>query len=144
MDAPESPVPPAENAAYPTRRQRRVIWNALTALSALSLLAVAALTFYGFITFLAWSYPILLPIGLAVIIALVLDIPVTFLQKRGHNRETATLVVCLLAVKRLPDLQWAYLLPPLDEPDWRRFQAVVQMTDVDVHHAARARVRQQR
>ena len=33
-------------------------------------LGVAGLVFFGFITFLSWSYPILLPIGLGVIIAL--------------------------------------------------------------------------
>ncbi len=113
MDAPNEPGPmPEIPVDYPTRRQRRILWNALTAVAATSLLGVAALTFYGFITFLSWSYPILLPIGLAVIIALVLDIPVTFLQKRGHKRETATLVVCLLAVIAFL-IFWAYLLPPL-------------------------------
>jgi len=113
MDAPESPRPiPESPTDYPTPRQRRVLWNALTAVSALSLLGVAALTFYGFITFLSWSYPILLPIGLAVIIALVLDIPATFLQTRGLSRETATLTVCLLAVIGFV-VFWAYLLPPL-------------------------------
>jgi len=107
MDAPNPSDP-----AYPTPRQRHLIWSALTALSAMSLLVVAALLFYGFITFLSWSYPILLPIGLGVIIALVLDIPVSFLQKRGHKRETATLTVCLLAVVSFL-LFWAFLLPPL-------------------------------
>ena len=113
MDAPESPRPVPESATdYPTPRQRRLLWNALTAVAALSLLGVAALTFYGFITFLSWSYPILLPIGLAVIVALVLDIPATFLQKRGLSRETATLTVCLLAAIGFL-IFWAYLLPPL-------------------------------
>ncbi len=97
---------------YPTRRQRRVLWNALTAVAALSLMVVAALFFYGFITFLSWSYPILLPIGLAVIIALLLDTPVALLQKLGLKRETATLSVCVLAVVGFL-LFWAYLLPPL-------------------------------
>ena len=84
MDALPPSDPGADaSPAYPTPRQRRILWNAVTAIAAMSLLVVAALTFYGFITFLSWSYPILLPIGLAVIIALVLDPFVGFLQKRG-------------------------------------------------------------
>jgi len=87
------PVP-----AYPTSTQRRILWTALTALAATSLLGVAALVFFGFITFLSWCYPILLPIGLAMIIALVLEPIVDFVQKRGLRREAATLLVCLFAV----------------------------------------------
>jgi predicted PurR-regulated permease PerM len=113
MDAPSQPNSATEAlTTYPTPRQRRVMWNGLTAVAALSLLGVAALTFYGFITFLSWSYPILLPIGLAVIVALVLDPFVGFLQKRGLKRGTATLSVCILAVIGFL-LFWAYLLPPL-------------------------------
>ena len=105
MDEPSPSVSLTETSnSYPTPRQRRILWNALTAVAALSLLVVAALTFYGFITFLSWSYPILLPIGLAVIVALVLDPIVSFLQKRGLKRETATLTVCLLAVNRFHHL----------------------------------------
>ena len=99
-------------ASYPTRRQRRILWNALTTLAVTSLLGVAALVFFGFITFLSWSYPILLPIGLAVIIALVLEPVVAFAQTRGLKRGTAALLVCLLAVIGFL-LFWAFLVPPL-------------------------------
>jgi len=102
----------APNDSWPTNRQRRILWTALTALAATSLLAVAALVFFGFITFLSWSYPILLPVGLAVIIALVLEPVVAFAQKRGLERATATLLVCLLTVIGFL-LFWAFLLPPL-------------------------------
>jgi predicted PurR-regulated permease PerM len=99
-------------AAYPTVPQRRILWTALTALAVVSLLGVAALVFMGFISFLSWSYPILLPIGLAVIIALVLEPVVSFVQRRGFSRETATLMACLLTVIGF-FLFWAFLLPPL-------------------------------
>lgn len=109
-----SPATPDAEAgpAYPTASQQRLLWTALTALAGTSLLGVAAVVFTGFIAFLSWSYPILLPIGLAVIIALVLGPIVTFLQKRGVNRGTATLLVCLLAVIGFL-LFWSFLLPPL-------------------------------
>ena len=113
MDTPPPSAPVVEiPAVYPTPRQRRLLWNALTAVAAISLLAVAALTFYGFITFLSWSYPILLPIGLAVIIALVLEPIVDFVQRRGMSRETATLTVCILSVISFL-LFWAFIVPPL-------------------------------
>ncbi len=109
---PASPdMPPGVPSGYPTPRQRQMLWTALTAIAVLSLVGVAGLVFFGFITFLSWSYPILLPIGLAVIIALVLEPVVAFLQrKRSMKRETATLVVCVLAVV-LFLLFWSFLLP---------------------------------
>jgi predicted PurR-regulated permease PerM len=109
MDAPLEPESPG---SYPTPRQRHVLWTALTALAVLSLLGVAGLVFFGFITFLSWSYPILLPIGLGVIIALVLEPIVGFFQTRGMKRETAALTACLLVVVGFL-LFWAFLLPPL-------------------------------
>lgn len=113
MDAPTQPDSIAEApVAYPTNRQRRILWTALTALAATSLLGVAALVFFGFITFLSWSYPILLPIGLAVIVALVLEPVVVFFQRQGVPRSRATLEVCLMAVICFL-LFWAFLLPPL-------------------------------
>jgi predicted PurR-regulated permease PerM len=113
MDAPNQSAPMAEApAAYPTNPQRRILWTALTALAATSLLGVAALVFFGFITFLSWSYPILLPIGLAVIIALVLEPVVDFFQKQGVPRQRASIEVCLLAVIGF-FLFGAFLLPPL-------------------------------
>jgi len=89
---------PSTAEAYPTPQQRRLMWTAITTVSVCAMLAVAALVFWGFTAFLSWSYPILLPIGLAVIVALVLDPFVNFAQKRGLNRGNATLLVCLLAV----------------------------------------------
>jgi predicted PurR-regulated permease PerM len=113
MDAPNETGSIAKTpAAYPTAPQRRILWTALTALAVTSLLGVSALVFLGFITFLSWSYPILLPIGLAVIIALVLEPVVAFVQKRGMKRGTATILVCLLAAIGFL-LFWSFLLPPL-------------------------------
>jgi predicted PurR-regulated permease PerM len=106
--APETPAAPV----HPTEQQRRLLWTALTALAVTTLLGVAALIFLGFISFLSWSYPILLPIGLAVIIALCLEPGVAFVQKRGLHRGSATLLVCLFAVVAFL-LFWAFLLPPL-------------------------------
>ncbi|MCE0484055.1 MAG: AI-2E family transporter [Methylacidiphilales bacterium] len=97
---------------YPTAHQRALLWTALTALAVVSLLGIAALVFLGFVAFLSWSYPILLPIGLAIIIALVLDPIVNFFQKRGIRRGTATLLVSLLVLIAFLFF-WAYLLPPL-------------------------------
>jgi predicted PurR-regulated permease PerM len=113
MDAPTESDPSAQSpAAYPTNPQRRILWTALTALAVTLLLGVSALVFLGFIMFLSWSYPILLPIGLAVIIALVLEPVVAFVQKRGLKRGTATLLVCLLAVIGF-FLFWAFLSRPI-------------------------------
>jgi predicted PurR-regulated permease PerM len=112
MDAPVPDLSPEVSTTYPTPPQRRVLWSALTGLAFVSLLGVAALVFFGFITFLSWSYPILLPIGLAVIVALVLEPIVGFVQRRGLKRGTSTLLVCVLAVIGFI-LFWAFLVPPI-------------------------------
>ena len=123
MDTPTPTDSMAENSAtYPTPPQRRILWTALTAMAVLTLLGVAALVFLGFITFLSWSYPILLPIGLAVIIALVLEPVVTFAQKkRDMKRENAALLVCILAVVGLV-LFWAFLSGPIINSTAQFFQ----------------------
>jgi predicted PurR-regulated permease PerM len=112
----KEPFPPAREpapAAYPTTEQRRILWTALTALAVVLLLGVAGLVFFGFITFLTWCYPILLPVGLAVIVALVLEPVVSyFTRQRGMKRESATLFVCALSVVGFL-LFWAFLLPQL-------------------------------
>jgi predicted PurR-regulated permease PerM len=112
-DEPHSTTPQSSaSSTYPTEQQRRLLWISLTALALTALLGVAALIFLGFIAFLSWFYPILLPIGLAVIIALCLEPFVGFAQKRGLRRDSATLLVCLLTVVAFL-IFWAFLLPPL-------------------------------
>jgi predicted PurR-regulated permease PerM len=110
-----------------------------------AILYVAALVFKEFITFLSWSYPILLPIGLAVIIALVLDPFVHFAQKRGMGRGNATLLVCILAVVGF-FVFWAFLgqalvaetggffkqLPDVMKAGLTKLQAVAGQPDKDV------------
>ena len=120
---PEATLEPENAPGSPTDQQRRILWMALTALAVTALLGVAALVFLGFIAFLSWSYPILLPLGLAVIVALVLDPVVDFLQKRGLQRGLATIIVCLLTVVAFL-LFWAYLLPALADQLGKFFNAL--------------------
>jgi predicted PurR-regulated permease PerM len=122
---------PERSMERPTERQQRILWNALTALAVLSLVGVAALFFYGFITLLSWCYPILLPVGLAVIIALVLEPVVAFMQSRGMKRERATLLVCALAAVGFL-LFWAFLLPPLLEQMGGFFKSLPALMDKGV------------
>jgi len=90
--------PPESPQDYPTADQKRLFWTTLVALAVMALIGVATLVFMGFITFLSWSYPILLPLGLAVIVALVLEPVVAFLERRGLRRISSTLIVCILSV----------------------------------------------
>jgi predicted PurR-regulated permease PerM len=106
----------------PTPLQRSILWTALTALAVLSLVGVAGLVFFGFVAFLSWCYPILLPIGLAVLIALLLEPLVGFLQKRRKmKRENAALSACLVTVVAFV-LFWAFLSGPLIDSGARFFE----------------------
>ncbi len=107
---------------HPTGTQRRILWTALTALAVLALVGVAGLVFFGFVGFLSWCYPILLPIGLAVMIALVLEPLVSLLQRRRNmKRESAALVACLVAVLGFV-LFWAFLSGPLIDSGTKFFK----------------------
>src|SRR5580698_4607703 len=120
MDAPEPPDPLP--VSHPTGMQRQILWTALTALAVLALVGVAGLVFFGFVAFLSWCYPILLPIGLAVLIALVLEPLVSSLQKkRNMKRENAALTACLLTVIAFV-LFWAFLSGPLIDSGAKFFQ----------------------
>ena len=107
MPEPESLDP--SPIAHPSPAQRRILWTALTSLAVLALVGVAGLVFFGFVAFLSWCYPILLPIGLAVMVALVLEPGVSLIQRRRKmRRENAALLVCMLTVAALV-LFWAFL-----------------------------------
>lgn len=132
-------------ASYPTPRQRRLLWTALSTFALIALVGTAALIFFILVGFLSWSYPVLLPLGVAVIVALVLDPLVNFLENHvGLGRRHGTLVVCLLAVLAFIAF-WAYLLPPLVQQSGAFFASIqkgintvsVEMQDfLDPHPAA--------
>ena len=107
-----SPETPPSSHGYPTAAQKRLLWTSLTALAVMGLLGVAALVFIGFTSFLSWFYPVLLPLGLAMIVALVLEPVVDFLERRGWQRGISTVAACALAVIGFI-IFWSFVLPPL-------------------------------
>jgi predicted PurR-regulated permease PerM len=130
-EEPFVPTEPSANRPVPSLEQRRILWHALTALAVTAIVGMAALIFFGFISFLSWAYPVLLPIGLAVIIALVLEPVVNLIQKRGVHRGTATLGVCVLAVVAFL-LFWLFLLPPLVAEGGKFIQSLPRWIDEGV------------
>jgi predicted PurR-regulated permease PerM len=107
MSAPENP-----RDGQPSVGQKRLIWTALTVAALAALLVVAGLAFMGFLAVLSWSFPILMPLGLAVLVALVAKPVVDFLENHGWNRMVTTLVVCVLLVLGFI-VFWAFILPPI-------------------------------
>ena len=108
MSTPEVPGP----SVVPSLDQKRILWTALTGVSVAVLLAVSVLAFMAFLQLLSWSYPILLPLGLAVLVALVCKPVVDFLEARGLPRMPSTLAVCVLLVA-IFIIFWAFILPPI-------------------------------
>jgi predicted PurR-regulated permease PerM len=107
MSTPDVPGP-----SVPSLEQKRILWTALTGVAVAALLAVFALGFMAFLQLLSWSYPILLPLGLAVLVALVCKPVVDFLEARGLPRMPSTLAVCVLLVAAFL-IFWAFILPPI-------------------------------
>ncbi len=118
-DAKES-LAPATPSLRPSPAQLQIIWSALTLVAIFTLLAGLALIFFGFVQLLSWSYPVLLPIGLSVLLALLLDIPVSFLCRTGYSRTVSSLAV-LSIVFILFVLFLTFLLPPLIEQSHKFF-----------------------
>jgi len=107
MSTPEVPGP-----QIPSADQKRILWTSLTGVAVAVLLAVSALAFMAFLQLLSWSYPLLLPLGLSVLVALVCKPVVDFLEARGLPRMPSTLAVCGLLVA-LFIVFWAFILPTI-------------------------------
>jgi predicted PurR-regulated permease PerM len=98
--------------ASPTMEQKRFLWTALTVVAFAALLVMADLAFTDFLAFLTWFFPVLMPLGVAVLVALVAKPVVDFLEERGLNRMATTLAVCVLFVVGFV-VFWAFILPPI-------------------------------
>ena len=127
----EPPLPGPVRSSPPTPEQMRLIWAAVTALSLLLMVGVSLAVFWGFVSLLSWSYPVLLPIGLAVIIALVLEPVVEFLQRCGLSRRIGTLSSCLGA-GIIFILFWIFLLPALVTEGGKLIGSLPKMIDESI------------
>jgi predicted PurR-regulated permease PerM len=107
MSAPEE-----SSRRSPSAEQVQLFWTALTILALAAVFVVAACAFELFLKLLNWSYPILLPLGVAVLIALICKPLVDFLENRGLPRMPTTLAVCVLLVVGFI-IFWAFILPPV-------------------------------
>jgi predicted PurR-regulated permease PerM len=107
MSAPEE-----SSRRSPSADQLQLFWTALTILALAAVFVVAACAFELFLKLLNWSYPILLPLGVAVLIALICKPLVDFLENRGLRRMPTTLAVCVLLVVGFL-IFWAFILPPV-------------------------------
>jgi predicted PurR-regulated permease PerM len=105
-------TPEGSQNGSPTTEQKRFLWTALTVVALAALLFLAGKAFTDFLAFLNWSFPILMPLGVAVLVALVAKPVVDFLENRGWNRMATTLAVCVLLVFGFI-VFWAFILPPI-------------------------------
>jgi predicted PurR-regulated permease PerM len=105
-------TPGESPSTYPTPDQKRIIWISLTGLALAGLLVVGCAAFVALLKLLSWSYPLLLPLGLAVLVALIFKPAVDFLEARGLPRMPVTLGICIFVVGGFI-LFWAFILPPV-------------------------------
>jgi predicted PurR-regulated permease PerM len=105
-------TPGEPHASHPSPEERQLLWSALSLFSLAVIVAVAGAAFWAFLHLLSWSYPLILPLGLAVLVALVCKPVVDFLEGHGLPRMPTTLCVCVLVVAGFI-LFWAFILPPV-------------------------------
>ncbi|HSI82277.1 MAG: AI-2E family transporter [Candidatus Methylacidiphilales bacterium] len=99
---------------YPTPKQKAVIWAAVTSLSWVIILAIVAAGAYLAMLLMSLLYPVLLPIGVAGVLAFLLDPAVEALVKRGFSRS-ASIWTLLAAVVLVLCIILLFIIPPLIE-----------------------------
>jgi predicted PurR-regulated permease PerM len=92
----QPPQPKAEDASkdevFPTIEQKRVMWTALTTLAWAVILGITFGILLALYMLLKVVYPVLLPLGVAAIIAFILDPVLEWLEKHGFSRLASLLV----------------------------------------------------
>ncbi|MDQ2867975.1 MAG: AI-2E family transporter [Verrucomicrobiota bacterium] len=78
---------------YPTVWQRQTIWSAASAISVCVLFAIVIAVIWIMANVVGFLQPILVPVAIALILAYLLDLPVTYLCRRGLSRLKAILLV---------------------------------------------------
>lgn len=97
---------------YPTRFQRKTIWNALTGISILIIGTLIAGLIWLTGETLGYLQPVLVPLAVAGIVAYLLDPIVTWLQNRGLSRIKAVIYVFACFIILLTVLGFL-IVPPI-------------------------------
>jgi predicted PurR-regulated permease PerM len=101
--------------SYPTPQQQRIIWTALTGLSLAAIGAVILLATWLLGHVVKLLYPVLLPIGVAAVIAYILEPVVDWMEKRCHLGRRLALLLLFLAIIVGVILFFVILVPPLTQ-----------------------------
>lgn len=108
---------------YPTRWQRKTLWNAITLAALISIGAMVALLLWLGGQVLGFLQPVLIPVAVAGVLAYLLEPVVAWLCQRGMSRLSATLVLFAgLAIGLL--LLGASVVPPLYAQSQRLIQSM--------------------
>lgn len=96
---PTEPPPPdgetsprRQQAEFPTVEQKRILWAALTTLAWAIILGITFAILLGLYAVVKIIYPVLLPLGVAAIIAFILDPVLEWFEKHGFSRLSSLLM----------------------------------------------------
>lgn len=98
---------------YPTAQQKRIIWTAATGLALAAIGAVIVLVAWLAGQIIKTIYPVLLPLGVAAVIAYILDPVLEWLENRFHLNRRISLLVLFIGVIVTAALFVLILAPPL-------------------------------
>lgn len=99
--------------SYPTPQQQSILWTAITGLALAALGGVILLAAWLCGQVLKLIYPVLLPIGVAAVIAYILDPALEWLERRFRLSRHASLLLLFLGVLIVLSLFLLVLVPPL-------------------------------
>lgn len=132
--APHHPGP-LVTEEYPTTQQKAVIWGAATALSWVVILAIIGAGVYLGLMFVGLMWPVLLPVGVAGVVAFLLDPAVEALVKRGYSRA-ASIWILLALVALVGSLLLLYIVPPLVKQIMEMSEGVPKVVEFAKRQAA--------
>ncbi len=120
---------------YPTRYQRKILWNALTGLAFFTIGILLACFIWLVGQALGLLQPVLVPLAVAGIIAYLLDPIVSWLQKKNLSRLKAVIVVFASFIVIFSLLAWIIIPPIVSQlTDEAKLQALNKNTSELLHN----------
>ncbi|MEM1057849.1 MAG: AI-2E family transporter [Verrucomicrobiota bacterium] len=107
--------PPPKQTGFPKPEQLRVMWMALTALSWALIACLLLALGWLLVELLGLIYPVLFPLGVAAIVAFILDPAIMWFERRGFSRPLSMIWVLLSLIAVLAVVTLLIVVPLIEQ-----------------------------